>query len=133
MTLLLSFIGCRKESENCHYFIKIKNNSNENVIFYQSAIILDKSMCSIVDVKKIVSNDTYEYRYSLWDCLELSLKGTRTKQLQIIDPKNYSKEVVPCEEFEEQNTILRTYSLTLEDLERMNYTINYPEDQSIEI
>ena len=128
---LAVFIQCRKESEDCHYNITINNNSEGEINFSSGGVFLDSLVCGISDTKKIPPNKSYRYNYSLWDCLELILKDTYTLPLYIIDPTNYTIEAIPCEEFEERNTILRTYILTLEDLERLNYTINYPEDVSI--
>ena len=128
--ILITCVQCQKENEDCHYDIIIKNNSNKEVIFTGANILLDKTLCSLGKGERISPNNSYKYNYSLWDCIELILK-TETLPLYIIEPNNYTTEAVPCEEFEERNTILRTYILTLEDLERLNYTINYPEDVSI--
>lgn len=130
LVLFTTFVQCRKESEDCHFFITIQNNSNEEIIFSPLS-----TYCSSFknDEILILSDQSVKYRpYPHPDCIENVLKlDSITEPLLIVDPLNYTTEAVPCEEFEARNTILRTYILTLEDLERLDYTINYPEDASI--
>lgn len=134
--ILISFVQCKKESDDCHFFITINNNSNQTVLFARYQGLLDTAMCGIGShpTEDVISSlGSIKYRpYPHPDCIESVLKLDRiTEPLLIVDPNNYNPSIVPCEELEERNTILRTYILTLEDLERMNYTINYPEDASI--
>ena len=130
--ILISFVQCKEETDNCHVYINIKNNSNDEIIFSRAALSLNPSECSIQNIQRIRSNTGYKYQPYLYDCIETAINFDKILlPLYIIEPNNYTTEAVPCEEFEERNTILRTYVLTLEDLERMDYTINYPEDASI--
>ena len=125
----------KKESADCHFYITINNNSSNDIIFSSEEFILDTNLCSLFEENTflITSSNNIKFRpYPHPDCIEsrVELNGN-TIALFIVDPNDYTTEAVPCEEFEERNTILRTYILTLEDLERLNYTINYPEDVSI--
>ena len=137
--ILITVVQCRKESEDCHFFITVKNNSDKEIIFLSSADIsyLNNEICNIngSNIKKIQSGKNIKYQpYHFSECIENVVKvndNNLLSYLHIIDAHNYSISNFPCEEFEERNTILRTYILTLEDLERLNYTINYPEDVSI--
>jgi hypothetical protein len=134
LLVLTMFVQCRKENEDCHFFITIKNNSSQEIIFGFPGSPSDSNLCTLHDdVSKIKLNKQINYRpYSFPDCIETRIKlEGNLRALFIVDPNNYTTEAVPCEEFKERNTILRTYILTLEDLERMDYTINYPEDASI--
>lgn len=136
MLLSLFLIRCKKEeNEDCHFYITIKNNSSENVIFSTGSYLnVNKCFINSFDSMDIPSNKKHKYQpYSYPDCIEkrLILDGGLIWTLYIIDPANFLPGYIPCEEFEKSNTILRYFSLTLEDLERMNYTINYPEDASI--
>ena len=138
LLLLITFTQCQKESENCHFFITIENNSNSEIIFGINFFSKGLINCRLdINLQKdiILPGETLKYRpYPYPDCIEnaiLASNKTLLYPIYIIDPSNYTTEAVPCEEFEERNTILRTYVLTLEDLERMDYTINYPEDASI--
>lgn len=136
----LAIAGCGKESEDCHFFITINNNSSKEVFLAKFRPYLDISICGLgVNLEEGIINpfQSIKYRpYSNPDCIETRVKFEgRLEALFIVDSDNYdpNAEAFPCEEFEERtrNTILRTYVLTLEDLERLNYTINYPEDASI--
>ena len=131
--ILISLVQCKKESDDCHFFITIQNNSNQEVLFTEAGWPSDPSLCSFSNIVRIGINNGHKYRpYPHPDCIEGRVKFEgNLRALYIVDPNNYTTEAVPCEEFEERNTILRTYVLTLEDLERMDYTINYPEDASI--
>ena len=133
-TLIMT--ACKKESDDCHFFITIRNNSENEIIFAYSGFPSDSSLCTLHDnITIIKSKENHKYRpYQHPDCIEqrIKLEGS-SRFLFIVDPNNYTTDAVPCEEFEERNTILRTYALTLEDLERLDYTINYPEDASIEV
>ena len=131
--ILITFFQCRKESDDCHFFVTIKNNSNHEITFAYSGFPSDINSCSLNDnVNNILSNQSFKYRPYVYDCIETRLNfEPNTHALFIVDTNNYTTDIVPCEDFEERNTILRTYVLTLGDLERMDYTINYPEDASI--
>ena len=128
-------ITCKKESDDCHFFVTIKNNSNHEIIFSTPELLLDPNLCSLYDgnTSLIASKSSIKFRpYSHPDCIESVLRvENNIRPFVIADSDNYTTETIPCEEFEVRNTILRTYVLTLEDLERMDYTINYPEDASI--
>ena len=131
----------KKESEDCHFFVTIKNNSSQEIVFSTGSDISfsgNESLdCYVSDInfKRISSRQEAKYQpYPYPDCIEKAIKVDNEVllfPLYIIDANNYTIGIFPCEEFEERNTILRTYILTLEDLERLNYTINYPEDASI--
>ena len=138
--ILITVVQCQKESEDCHFFIIINNNSSKEVFLAKFRPYLDISICGLgVNLEEGIINpfQSIKYRpYSYPDCIETRVKFEgRLNALFIVDSDNYdpNAEAFPCEEFEERtrNTILRTYVLTLEDLERLNYTINYPEDVSI--
>ena len=133
LSFLILLIQCRDKNEDCHVFITIKNNSNHEITFAYSGFPSDINLCSLNDnVNNILSNQSFKYRPYVYDCIETRLNfEPNTHALFIVDTNNYTTDIVPCEDFEERNTILRTYVLTLEDLERMDYTINYPEDASI--
>lgn len=137
--LLMTSVQCRKESDDCHFFVTIQNNSDNDVVFSTGSDLSfsgnENSNCFInaFDVKNISSGQETKYRpYRHPDCIERRVKSeSRLISMYLINPDNFMPGSIPCEEFEERNTILRTYILTLEDLERMDYTINYPEDASI--
>ena len=139
--ILITVVQCQKENQDCHFFITIKNNSNNEIIFSTGSDFKFSGTqnfgCHIdsSELKLIPPNQEGKYRpYPHPDCIENAIKidnKTLLYPLYIVNPNNYTTDEVPCEEFEERNTILRTYILTLEDLERLNYTINYPEDVSI--
>ena len=139
LLIILGFIQCRKESDDCHFFVTIKNNSDKEIIFFTSAEIsyLNTESCKINEpnIKYITSSEETRYQpYPYPDCIERAIiidRDTLISNLYIVDINKYTTETFPCSEFKERNKILRTYVLTLEDLERMDYTINYPEDASI--
>ncbi len=123
---LLLFLSstCKKESDDCHYSISIKNNTNKEII---AAIPLNNSnnKCRL-DGKIINSASVYDYRPFNF-CIENSLTRNAIMHIYIVDTKffNDSNIYYNCDSIEIQNKVLKHYVLTLEDLKRDNFTIVY--------
>lgn len=125
---LLSY-GCMQPSENCHYDIIVNNNSSSDIVFGISGF--GNNGCYLGSQKVLNPNTSAKYS-PFRGCIERFIGDPpEIPILFIVSSLNFTTDSFPCEEFEERNTILRTYILTLEDLERLDYTINYPEDASI--
>ena len=139
--ILITCVQCQKENEDCHFFITLNNNSSKNEISYKffevnipTKEIEFESLYDFIKNEDCKRNNSQEIKfefnlkfrpfeyptYKLNWCIEDIMKINNEITLLII--------LYDCKD---ENIILRTYILTLEDLERLNYTINYPEDVSI--
>ena len=127
---MITLQQCRRQSDDCHYHLTIKNNSDNHV--YWGRVSIGSKSCRI-EGYQILAGKSENYQ-PFHNCIESELNN-EVLEILIIDPKNIDFMTrVDCDTIQKLfdiNTILRTYVLTLEDLERMDYTINYPEDASI--
>ena len=115
---------CKDEGENCHLKILIKNQSNQNIM-YGWNIQNTSDECNL-SVSIIYADGTYEYtRNNGWESI---LANGQTAEFYIVDPDHYNLPGVfyDCDLIEINNTILKHYVLTLEDLKNSNFTITYP-------
>ena len=87
-TLLM--IACKKESNDCHFFITINNNSDQEVLFAEAGWPSDPSLCSFSNIVRIEINNSHKYRpYPYPDCIERRVKFEgNLYPLFIIDPNN---------------------------------------------
>ena len=114
-----------------HEYIKLVNNSDNAIIWQHREFYLypeDESFdCRYLIGGSIESNSydslDYDARGTTWEA------GLNTHYLQIIVMERdlflqYNFE--PCDTIQKYLPILHRYVLTVEDLERMNWTIVYP-------
>ena len=123
--LILSASTCKKEGEDCHYYIQIKNNSANQIIAAIPVLNAD-SKCRL-DGKSVNKGEQYDFRPFNF-CIENSMTNNDTLEIYIVDPGHYNDPGVYycCDSIEYYNTVLNKYVLTLEDLKRNNFTISYP-------
>ncbi len=129
---LFSFACGPKEG---HDTITIVNNSNERIPF-QVRIIYDEIYpsdtiydCGIGIYGSL--KDTYyleAYRNRSW---EVTFKSTPFIQIFMLNDSVHKN--VPCNIIRKYNMILHRYQLTLEDLQRMDWTVVYPPDSELPI
>ncbi|GAA4104466.1 hypothetical protein [Mucilaginibacter panaciglaebae] len=114
---------CKKASTDCHYYIYIKNNS-QNAITVAIRIPGADGRCRL-DGEIVDKGATHAYRpYNF--CIESSMLKNATEDIYIVDPKNYTETFSSCDSVEINNKVLKHYVLTLNDLSRSNFTITYP-------
>jgi hypothetical protein len=123
LLLILSASTCNKESDSCHHNIVIKNNSNEIVIFAMMAY--EQNNCSLAKYAEI--QPTHESELHLKYCWEDELAAGKFQDIYIVDPLHYNgDEFYPCDSIDIHYNILKHYHLSLEDLKKNDFIVNYP-------
>jgi len=115
---------CKKEGKDCHYQIKIKNNSG-NEIIAAIPLVNANNKCRL-DGEKINKGGFFDYRPFNF-CIENSMSSSTTQDIYIIDPALYNSidTYYNCDSIEIKNKVLKHYVLTLEDLKQTNFTVTY--------
>lgn len=116
---------CKKEGENCHHSIIIRNKSANPIrpASMFTTIQQGQKKCGLGG--EILLPDT-EFKRDSRSCWEDVLSKGKTFELYIIDPSLYNYEgFYNCDSITIKNKILKYYNLSLEDLKRSNFTITY--------
>jgi hypothetical protein len=117
---------CRK-NDKCHYSINIKNKSTKTILV-DAEIRHQRTDTNIIcpfyggRLNLIPSNDSAIKK--IRDCYEKEIKDGSTFDLFIIDIKNYDLNT-PCDTIRKNCKVLFRKQYTIEDLEKINFTIEY--------
>jgi hypothetical protein len=118
---------CKKEGDDCHYTITIKNEGIIKVIYSTVLYYEDRTKCLLTRNSEL--NPTESYEEHLRMCWENELKY-RNFEFYIVDPSNFNEGgFYDCDSIEHKNSILRHYIITESDLANLkanNFTITYP-------
>jgi len=123
-SIILVSVTCDREGENCHRKIMVINHSTNSIV--QALNIKNTVGKCLLTGSTILPEGIYEYTNR--SCFEDVLSVGETFEFYIIDPNHYNTPGVfyDCDLIEINNTILKHYVLTLEDLKNSNFTITYP-------
>lgn len=123
--LLIAFCGASCEKLVDHgYIIKIQNNSNDTVQFYESYSYPD----TLIDITKPRLKMVYPSKYT-------SLESKKDWDEVLVSPKDtisifiLSKDTVDKYNWDiirRDYNILKRYDLSFDDLEKRSWTITYP-------
>ena len=106
------------------YRIRVQNNSNDTIQFYESYNYPDTS----IDVEKPRLIMVYPSEYGSLDSKEpwneVLVPPKDTLSIFILSKDTVDK--YSWEEIRKSYNILKRYDLSLEDLEYLNYTVTYP-------
>jgi hypothetical protein len=127
IALLLSNCVDRKENENCHKHVTIINESNKAIYFIASGRLYPDTLTLYPDPTnnqyykiEAYSNQNDIYR----DCIEYHFNVDSIEMYFIFDA--HLLETTSWETVVNNYMILKRYDLTLEDLQRSDWTITYP-------
>lgn len=122
--LILMANTCKKENNDCHHDLIIRNNAENTVVMAYRFYYGDLCVLQGVEIK--AGNFYTEHSYT--ECWENRLSSSKIQEIFIVDPIKYNDPNVyyRCDSIEYYNTILKKYELTLEDLKQNNFTVNYP-------
>ena len=125
--LTLMFLACVNENKH-HFYITIRNQSDSNLYLAYEDFYNGK--CSLGVIEYLEKNSVFEYRPFLFG-FERELGGGATLDFYIVSPDKFNKptDLYDCDSIPIKNDILEYYSLTLEDLQRMNWTVVYPPEE----
>ncbi len=124
--------ACPKD-ENGHRYITIVNQSDKTVVwqprFFRIGEIYEQYDCRYT-LGSIHSNSSFKFDYDdrghNWE----GALNTHYLQIMIMDDQTFEQYVSePCDTIRKYVPILHTYRLTLEDLQRMNWTVVYPPEE----
>lgn len=125
-SLLCISSTCRK-TKNCHYSIYIKNSSAIPVLVdaevrYQR---LDTNiLCPFYGGRIDIIQPKDSVEKNVRDCYEKEIRNGSTFDVFVIDIKNYDLNT-PCDTIKKNCKVLFKKQYTLEDLEKINFTIEY--------
>lgn len=125
-TIVLLFFSCRTK-KNCHKQVEIVNNSAQNVVVGTFTIGGNEGTCGYNKHVLIQANSSINYplSYAGHDCFERSDEST-VFPIYIFDQNKYSDEIVDCDSLNNQNTVLKEFNLTLENLKSNNFKLSFP-------
>ena len=118
---------CRK-NDNCHYSIYIKNKSTKSILVDAEVRYLRPDtniICPFYGgrLNLLSQNDSAVYRGGR-DCFEKRIRDGSTFDLFVVDIKNYDLNT-PCDTIRKNCKVLFRKQYTIEDLEKINFTIEY--------
>ena len=124
MCLVLMSSTCQNDDKN-HFYITLKNQS-DNDIYLCLPFTNFEDKCTLSRGGILEKNSIFEwqpYNFSI----ERSLRGGGVLEFYFVNPNHYNEHNVfyDCDSIPIKNDILRHYRLTLEDLQRMNWTVIY--------
>lgn len=127
MILLLGGCVDRHENDNCHKHVTIINNSNSPIYFISSGR-------KYPDTLTLYPNHTGNQYYMIGEfsqgkdiyryCLEYDFKRQSIWMYFIFDA--HLLETTPWDTVVKNYMILKRYDLTLEDMQKSDWTITYP-------
>ena len=128
ITILCLMLMSSTCSKNDHYYVTIKNQSEDDVMVARMGGTVD-GRCGLDPINGggiLKGNSAREYQPFNFS-IERSL-GEGILELYIVDINHFNDDTLyyDCDSIPIKNNILRHYKLTLEDLKRSNFTITYP-------
>jgi hypothetical protein len=123
MSIVIMAGNCEKAGPDCHFYITIINNSNQDVI----EALIWKNTSGKCNLSGSIINSLGKYEFRLNDCWEDELASGRSQEIYIVDPTHFNAATVfyDCDSLELKNTILKHYSLTLDDLKSTDFTVTF--------
>jgi len=123
VSLVLLASACRDDG---HYFITFKNLSDNDVDLCNKATHFDGiyTKCALIKFHTLEKNSIFEwqpFRFSI----ERELGGSRELELFFVNNRQ-PQGFYDCDSIFIKNDVLKHLRLTLEDLQRMNFTITFP-------
>jgi hypothetical protein len=116
--------NCEHEGPDCHFSIQVINTSNNDIVCAER-FVNTRNEC-ILSGSIIKPSENQEIRLN--DCWEEELANGRTQELYIVDPYHFNTPTVfyECDSIEINNTVLKHYTLTIDDLKNSDFTVTYP-------
>lgn len=127
----LSAADCYRLGPHCHNHITINNDSNKDIVVAFQSIGYGRlgeqeKYCTFLG-NIIDKNTSFNYNPYNW-CIESSYDSRFPIEIYIIRPNGYDpNKHYNCNSMDEEakEIISKKYVLTLQDLKRINFTINY--------
>ena len=120
-------ICCSCRHETCHHRITINNNSNKSIYYYNGSQYPDTILTFYSQFKSgdVFSIEKFSSKDALYNgCIEGILYQFKKISFTLFDAQTI--DTTPWDTVRAKYLILKRYDLSLEDLQRMNWTITYP-------
>jgi len=126
VALTMTASRCGEDTEQCHKNIRIVNNSDKTLIMYTSFAYPDSTLNPKNNTQRPVIKPHADY-LDYWGCVEGALNNRNEHGVLIyffID--NDVVENYPLDTISKYRMYLRQYNLTIEGLQKDNWTVTYP-------
>lgn len=121
---------CEGESSTCHKRIILKNNTDKTLYVDWTTDTLFSYIRLYDEMNIVMPNTTDARAFSTRGCFENKFEyQSLTGVISLFVLDNEVLKTVPRNEIIKNNMYLRRYDVTLEDLQRMNWTIVYSEEE----
>jgi hypothetical protein len=116
-----------------HFYITIKNQSDKDVFFCKLFTKFNGTYtkCNLNRLGVLEKNSIKEYQPFNFS-IERTLGKGQVIELYLVNPNHYNEHgtfFYDCDSISIKNDILAHYRLTLEDLQQMNWTVVYPQEE----
>ncbi|MCB9017426.1 MAG: hypothetical protein H6544_02305 [Prevotellaceae bacterium] len=131
LSIAACMLLCACPDKDGHYSITIVNKSEKTILCQPQIIKIGEEyeQYDCQRVNRIINKDsTYEFE-KIRHSWEQELDGYYI-QLLLMDAETFDQYIsAPCDTIRKYVPVLHTYRLTLEDLERMNWTVVYSPEE----
>jgi len=129
IVILSLLVTCKNENDNCHRFILIVNDSKNAIYFHPSASYPDTLTLypnpTLSPESFKIENQSSKKDISR-DCIEGIIKTTQHETIMYFIYDANLLETTSWDTIVKYYMILKRYDLTIEDLQRSDWTITYP-------
>lgn len=123
LSIILCSASCEKLVDHA-YIIKIQNNSRDTIQFYESYNYPDTTIDVIKPRLKMVYPSKYSSLESKKDWNEVLVSPKDTLSIFILSKDTVDK--YSWDKIRSDYNVLKRYDLSLDDLEKQDWTITYP-------
>ncbi|MDL2224565.1 hypothetical protein LJB92_04545 [Bacteroidales bacterium OttesenSCG-928-M06] len=135
--LLTSSSTCCDQCDGGHKYITIINNTSEDIVCqrkWKGIITPEDTLFDCRVACFLIKSSNLEKNESANDCWEIDFRAIPYIQFFVLDAKKYFEYLdipgnIPCDTVRKYMPTLQRYQLTLEELERMNWTVTYPPEK----
>ncbi|MDL2308064.1 hypothetical protein LJC68_02095 [Bacteroidales bacterium OttesenSCG-928-B11] len=121
----LTLVSSTCENGNdTHYYIIIQNQSDKDIDMCSRSYIPFENLCALIPEAVIKANSKFEFQ-PFNSSIEKSMETSSVLELYFINNRQ-AQGFYDCDSIYIKNDILAYYTLTLDDLRRMNWTVVYP-------
>jgi hypothetical protein len=128
VSLMLISSTCQREDDN-HFVVTLKNQS-DNDVYLCTRFTNHEGKCTLDRGGTLEKHSVIEFRPFNFS-FERELGKNSILELYFVNPNQYNAHGIfyDCDSISIKNDVLKHYHLTLEDLQRMNWTIVYPPEK----
>jgi hypothetical protein len=123
LSILLCGASCEKLVDHV-YSIKVRNNTNDTLLFYESYNYPDSSIVQNKPILTRIYPKDYSHLDSKKDWDEILVPPKDTISIFILNKDTVDR--YSWDKIRNDYNVLKRYDLSLDDLKNLNWTITYP-------